>query len=120
MSVASVLPAVRRDLERPADSAGGEDDRSRFEKPETSALAIVAESTRDALAVLEERDDGLLHVHVDRLMDRVILERADHLETGAVAHVREPRVAVSAEVALENAPIGSPIEQRAPRFELAD
>ena len=59
------------------------------------------------------------HVHVDALMDAVILQRADHLEAGAIADVREPRIAVAAEVALEDAAVGRAVEQRAPRLELA-
>jgi hypothetical protein len=53
-------------------------------------------------------------------MDAVILKRADHLQAGTVAHMREPRILVSAEVPLEDAPVGCSIEKRAPGFELAD
>ena len=73
---------------------------------------------RDSIAVLEEVDDRALHVHVDSQVNRVILKRADHLETGAVADVREPRIFVSAEISLEDAPIGRPIEDSSPRLEL--
>ena len=52
-------------------------------------------------------------------MNRVILERPDHLEPGAIAHVREPRIPMPAKVALENATITRTIEYRAPRFELS-
>ena len=86
---------------------------------EASALALVAERAGDAVAVLEQRDDRALHVHVDALVDAVILQRADHLEAGAVADVGQPRVAVAAEVPLEDAAVLRPIEHRAPRFELA-
>jgi hypothetical protein len=48
----------------------------------------------------------------------VVLERADHLETGAVADMREPRVPMTAEVALEDEAILRPIEERTPFFEL--
>ena len=50
----------------------------------------------------------------------VVLQRADHLEARAVADVREPRIAVAAEVALQDAAVRRAIEHRAPRFELAD
>ncbi len=53
-------------------------------------------------------------------MDAVILERADHLEAGAIADVREPRILVAAEVALQDAAVGRAIEERAPGLELAD
>ena len=52
-------------------------------------------------------------------MDPVILERADHLEAGAVADVRQARIFVAAEVALQDAAVGRAIEDRAPRLELA-
>ena len=65
-------------------------------------------------------DDRALHVHVDALMDAVILQRADHLQAGAVAHVSQPRIAVAAEVPLQDASVVGPIEHRAPGLELAD
>src|SRR5262249_7742588 len=46
-------------------------------------------------------------------------QRADHLEPGTIADVREARVAVSAEVALEDPAVVRAIEERAPRLELA-
>src|SRR5205085_3519063 len=56
----------------------------------------------------------------DALVHGVLLEDADHLEAGAVTNVREPRVAVAAEVALEDEPVLRPVEQRAPFLELED
>ncbi len=58
-------------------------------------------------------------MNVDALMNAVILERADHFQPGAVADVGEPRIPVSAEVALEDAAVRRPVEQRAPCLELA-
>src|SRR5215470_3344156 len=62
----------------------------------------VAEGAGHAVAVLDEALDLALHVDVDALVDRVVLERADHLQAGAVAHVGQARVAVPAEVALRD------------------
>ena len=59
-------------------------------------------------------------MHVDALVDAVILQRADHLETGAVADVREARIAMAAEVALQDAAVLRAIEHGAPGLELAD
>ena len=53
-------------------------------------------------------------------MDPVILERADHLEPGAVADVRQPRIFVAAEIALQDPAVGRAVEERAPCLELAD
>ena len=120
VAVAGVLPAVAGDLEGAADAARREHDRLGLEELEAPALALVAERADDAVAVLEQRDDRALHVHVDALMDAVVLQRADHLQAGAVADVRQPRIAVAAEVALQDFPVLRPIEHRAPRLELAD
>ena len=62
----------------------------------------------------------MLHVHVDAAVHAVVLERADHLEAGAIAHMGEPRIAMAAEVPLQNPAVGGPIEHGTPRFELAD
>ena len=98
--VASTTALARNSLKRPA-------------------LALVAEGAGDAAAVEQQRDDGELHVDVEAAMDAVILQRADHLEAGAIADVREARILVAAEVALQDAAVGGAIEQRAPGFELA-
>jgi len=49
-----------------------------------------------------------------------VLERADHLEPGAIADVREALPGVAAERALQDAPVRRAVEQRAPLLELAD
>ncbi len=56
---------------------------------------------------------------VDALVDAVVLQRADHLQAGAVADVGQPRVLVAAEVALEDAAVCGAVEEGAPRFQLA-
>ena len=91
-----------------------------FENAEAAALALVADRADDPRAVGQQRDDGELHVDVEAAMDPVILERADHLEAGAIADVGEARVLVAAEIALEDAAVRRAIEERAPRLELAD
>ena len=58
-------------------------------------------------------------MHVDALVDAVVLQRADHLEAGAIADVREARIAVAAEVALQDPAVLGAIEDRAPGLELA-
>ena len=118
LAVARVLPAVRRDLERATDAARAEHDGLRLEDTETTALAIVGERAGDAIAVLEQREDGDLHVHVEPCVHAVILQRANQLEPRAIADVRETRIPMAAEVALKNSAVGRAIEQRAPRLEL--
>lgn len=101
------MPPVARDRPGPEDA-------------EASALAVVAERADDALAVLEEACNGVLHVELDAAVDAVVLERADHFEAGAVADVGESRVLVPAEVSLEDPAVLGAVEERAPGFEFAD
>jgi hypothetical protein len=49
-------------------------------------------------------------------VDAVILQGADHFEAGAVADVSEARVAMAAEIALQDAAVLSTVEERAPGF----
>jgi hypothetical protein len=87
---------------------------------EAAALAVVGQHAPRRAAVEQQLDDRVLHVHVDPLWMPWILQRADHLEAGAIADVRQARIAVAAEVALVEAAVGRAVEHRAPAFELAD
>ncbi len=51
-------------------------------------------------------------------MDGVLLQGADHFQAGAVADMGQARVAMTAEVALENQPFFGAVEERAPFLEL--
>ena len=59
-----------------------------------------------------------LHVNVDALVHRVLLQRADHFQPGAVANMGQARVAMAAEVALQNQTFFGAVEKRAPFLEL--
>ena len=120
MSVRRVFPAVARNAEGAANAAGGQHHRFASEQPKPTAFTIIAERADDAALALQERGDRGFHVDVDAEVDRVILERANHLEPGAVANVGEPRIPVSAKVALQNPPIVRAVEHRAPRFQFAN
>ena len=119
LSVAGVLPTVRCHLEGAADATRGQDDRPGPEDAEPSPLAVVAERADNPVAVLQQLDDGALHVHVDPLVDAMVLQGPDHLQPGPVTDVREARIAVAAVVALQEPPVGCPVEDGAPRLELA-
>ena len=58
-------------------------------------------------------------MHIDALMNAVILQGSDHLQAGAIADVRKARIFMAAEVSLQNPAILGAIENRAPGFELA-
>ena len=47
----------------------------------------------------------------------MVLQGADHLQSGAIADVGQPRIFVTAEIALENLPVLGAVEHRAPGFE---
>src|SRR6516225_9910990 len=110
MAVARIFPTVAVDLIRAPDASGREDDRARLEQQESPAFARVTERTGNAAVILDQGDNGRFHVHLNALMNAVILERPDHFKTRAVAHVSEPRVAMAAEVPLEDASVLRAIE----------
>src|SRR5437016_13752189 len=112
MSVARVLSEVRRDLPRLADAPRREDHCLRLEHHHAAALAPVADGADHAVAVLEQARDRALHVHVEALVDAVVLQRADHLEPGAVTDVGAPRVALAADLALPAAAVRGAVEAR--------
>src|SRR5437763_10149041 len=90
-----------------------------MEQAEAALLAVIAERADDPLAILEQGEHRAFHVKVYALMNTMILERANHLKAGAVADVRQARVLVAAEVALQDAPVFGAIKERAPGFQLA-
>src|SRR5206468_2215189 len=89
VTVAGVLPRVRCHLPRLAVAAGGEDDSLCAENDEAPRLAPIGDGSADSIAIFEQADDGAFHEDVDSLMDAAILQSADHLQTGAVADVRQ-------------------------------
>ena len=118
--VAGALPAVAGDAEGAAEAAAGEDQRLALDHVEAAALPVVGDDAGDAPGVEQQRHDGVLHQHRRALVDRVILQRADQLEAGAIADVRETRIAMAAEVALQDAAVRRAIEDGAVALQLAD
>ena len=122
VAVAGRLPGVRRVLPRLAHAAGREHDGGRGERDELARTRGGRRRSRRSApsASVSESEHLALHQDVDAERDDLLLERADHLEPGAVADVGEPGEAVPAEVALQDPPVGGAVEQRAPRLELVD
>src|SRR5688572_7841068 len=119
MAVTGVFPAVARHAEGAANPAGSENDRAAVENLEAATVAVVRERSRNSVAVLDEIDYGAFHVHIDSHLHRIVLESANHLQAGAVPDVRETRILMSAEITLQDATVGRPIENSSPRLELA-
>jgi hypothetical protein len=110
VTISSVFPAVACDLESAPDPARGEDDRFRLKDVETAFLAFVGKGTDHSVAVLEQPEDSEFHEHVHTLMDAVILQGADHFESGPITDVGQSRVSMSAEVSLQDASVSCAIE----------
>ncbi len=58
VAVAGAVPTVAGDLVGLANAAGGQHNRLGLENPELPALALIAERSDHALAVLEQRQDA--------------------------------------------------------------
>src|SRR5581483_12117811 len=86
----------------------------------SSALAVITKRRGDAAAIFQQRDNRVLHEDVEAEMDSMVLKRADHLKAGTVAHVRQTRIAMSAEIALKDTAVAGAIEERAPGFKFAN
>jgi hypothetical protein len=120
VTVACVLPTITGDLVGSADAAGRKYNGIRVEYLEPASLALVGKRPRNAIPILEERNDCTLHVNVNALMNAMILKGPDHLETGAIAHMGQPGIFVPAEIALQNAAILGAIEEGSPSFQLTN
>src|SRR4030095_5686353 len=57
-------------------------------------------------------------MHFNTLVNAVVLERANHFQSGAVTYVSQAWIFVSSEIPLKNTPIFSTVEQRSPGLQL--
>ena len=119
LPVARVFPAVRRDLERPANTASSNHHRLRVPYHEVAAFAVVSERPAHTPGVHHQGQHRAFHVDFHALVDAVVLQRANHFQASAVADVRQTRITMAAEVALQNAAFLGTVEQRSPGFKLA-
>ena len=118
MSVPGAVPTVARNLVSAPDAARRQDDGARFKEFESAAFPFIGEDAGDSVTVFEQGHDGVLHVDIDPLVNPVILKRPDHLQAGAIADVGKPGIFVTAEIALKDSSVVSPVEHGAPGFEL--
>ena len=87
MAIAGVFPAVAGNLVGASDSASREHDRFGSKNQEAAALTIVTEGTDDSFALFEQSENGAFHVHIDSPMHTVILQRSNHFQARAIAHM---------------------------------
>src|SRR4029077_4103875 len=119
VSISSVFPAVAGDFVGATDPTRCQHHSFGPENFETPSLAFVSERSYDAVAVLEQRKNGVLHVDINSLMNTMVLQCANHFQTRAIAHVRKSRIFVAAEMSLQNSAVFCAIKNGAPGFELA-
>src|SRR5438876_3747871 len=102
MSIAGIFPTVTGDFVSAANSAGCEHDCFRSKNFEAATFAFVAKGANGAIAIFQDRQDRVFHVHVDAAVHAMILQGANHLQTGTVADMGEPWIFVAAKIALQN------------------
>src|SRR5258708_4743499 len=79
LPVPRIFPGVTSDLISAPNSSRRQHNRFSMKNLESPAFAVVAECTCDPVPILQQSHDRVLHVHIDSLMDPVILERPNHL-----------------------------------------
>src|SRR6266487_3787731 len=120
VTVASVLPTVAGNLVRPSNSASGQHHRFGAKNLEASTFAFVTKCSDHAVAIFEERKNGVLHIDVDALVHAVILQSPNHLQTRAIAHVGQSWIFMPAEMSLQNASVFGAIKYGAPCVKLSN
>jgi hypothetical protein len=114
MAIARIFPTIACDFVSPSNSSRREHHCFSAEQVKSAALAIVSKRARDAIAVLEQCDNGVFHENVETEMDSMVLKGTDHLQPGAVTYMREPGIPMAAEISLQNSAVGGAIKKRAP------
>ena len=101
------------------DSAGSHHHRLRLPQMEVALFPVVSAGSRNAPRVQQQAEHGALHVDLHAAVNAVVLQGADHLQAGAIANVRQPRILMPAEVSLQNAAVLGAVEECAPRLQFA-
>ena len=118
-TIAGAFPTVAGDLVGPSETTRREHHRLGLEHLEAPPLPLIRQRADDTRAIFEQRHHRVLHVNVNALMNAMVLQRADQLQSRAIADMREARILVPAEVALKDASIRRAVKHRAPRLEFA-
>ena len=82
-----------------------------------TAFAVIAKHAGNAPTSGEQRNHRHLHEHFHALVNAVILQCANQLKAGSVTNVREARIAVATEVALQDLAFLGAVKDGAPGFE---
>jgi hypothetical protein len=114
MTISRIFPTVAGNLVRPSNSSRRQYHSLGAEHVKSTTLAIISKRARDAPTVLQKRDDCVFHENVETKMNSMVLKSADHLQAGTVAHMREPRIPMAAEIPLQNPAVAGAIKKRSP------
>src|SRR5467141_3538369 len=87
---------------------------------ESPALPVIPKCACYPIAVFQQSHNRVFHEDVHAKVDPMVLQSANHLQASPVTYMRQPRIAMTTKVPLEDLPVSCPIEDRAPRFQLAD
>src|SRR6266404_4038827 len=117
MTVTRAFPTIAGDLVSPPNAASRDDDGLSQKNLEPPALSVITKCSDHTVAFLQQRQDRVLHVNINALVNSVVLERANHLQPSAITHMRQAGILVPAEIALQNAPVRCPVKERSPGFE---
>src|SRR6266446_7467753 len=98
MAISSVFPAITRNFVGATNPPGGQHHCFGTENFELPPLAFVPEGAHHPVAILKQRKNGVLHMHIDSLVNAVVLQCANHFQAGAITHVREPRILMPSEM----------------------
>jgi hypothetical protein len=121
VAVAGVLPRVAGNFVGFANAAGGQHNGFGLEQHQLAGLAVVAQGPlHHAVAVFKQVGDGELHKDVDARMHAFVLQGANHLEAGAVAHMAQTAVGVATKRTLADFALGGAVKHGTPEFELAN
>ena len=82
-----------------------------------TAFAVIAKHAGNAPTSGEQRNHRHFHEHFHALVNAVILESSDEFQTSSVTNVREARIAVATEVALQDLAFLGAVKDGAPGFE---
>src|SRR5204863_2950623 len=90
-----------------------------FEDHKSSGLSPVRHKSGNFFSVFNNIEGSAFLMNSKSLVDSIILKRAYHFQSCAVANVSETRITMSSEISLRNISIFRSVEHSAPFFQFA-
>src|ERR1700748_1495423 len=105
LTVPGVFPGITRDFVCASHPTRGQHDGFSPKDFEPAAFTIVPERAGTPFPVFQQSHDRVLHVHIDPLMDPVILQRPNHFESSPIPDMSESRISMPSKVPLQNSSV---------------